>query len=147
MNLKEDKTGLLKSVSQIKQIIQKEINFGIYPQRIIVVGHSQGAAVALAVGLMADYRLAGIIGLCGFLPCRNEIFKWGKKESKNSPFFLYHTYYDNIIPANIGSQSAQLLKEKGYQVEFDNYYDGNHFFRPKELQKILTEKLNQLLPN
>ncbi|CAJ0842008.1 10711_t:CDS:2 [Entrophospora sp. SA101] len=104
MNLKEDEQGLLNSVSQIKKIIQGEINSGIAAAKIMVVGHSQGASVALAVGLTSDYRLAGIIG-----------------------------------------QSAQLLKGKGYQVEFDNYYNGGHFFRPEKLQEIMTKKLKELL--
>ncbi|CAG8661662.1 33_t:CDS:2, partial [Ambispora gerdemannii] len=67
------------------------------------------------------------------------------KKIKLFLFFLYHTYYDDIVPADIGSQSAQLLKEKGYQVEFENDYNGNHVFRPKELQKIMAKKLNALL--
>lgn len=74
MNLKEDEQGLLNSVNQIKKIIQEEINSGIAAAKIMVAGHSQGASVALAVGLTSDYRLAGIIGLSAFLPCRNEIF-------------------------------------------------------------------------
>jgi len=145
MNLKEDKQGLLNSVSKIKKIIQKEINSGISPQKIMVVGHSQGASVALAVGLTSDYRLAGIIGLSAFLPCRHEIFNWAKSKNKTIPFFLYHNYYDDVVPASIGSQSAELLKEKGYQAEFEGDYSGNHFFHPEELQEILTEKLNTLL--
>lgn len=110
-----------------------------------MIGHSQGAAVALAVGLTSNYRLAGIIGLSAFLPCRNEIFNWSKQENKTVPFFLYHNYYDDIVPVDIGSQSAKLLKEKGYQVEFDDGFVGNHFFHPEELQEILTKKLGELL--
>ena len=145
MNLKEDRTGLLYSVSQIIKIIQGEINSGISPQKIMVVGHSQGASVALAVGIISNYRLAGIIGLSAFLPCRNEIFSWAKEKNKTIPFFLYHNYYDDIIPAAIGSQSTQLLKEKGYQVEFEGDYSGNHFFQSEELQAILTKKIEELL--
>ncbi|MCE8163601.1 MAG: carboxylesterase [Candidatus Moeniiplasma glomeromycotorum] len=145
MNLKEDKEGLLKSVSQIKKIIQQEVNMGILAKKIIVIGHSQGAAVALAVGLTSDYRLAGIIALSGFLPCRQKIFDWAKSENKTIPFFLYHNIYDNIIPTDIGDQSAKLLKQKGYQVEFENEFSGNHFFQPEELQEILTKKLGELL--
>jgi predicted esterase len=146
MNLKEDEQGLLNSVSQIKKIIQEEINSGISPQKIIVAGHSQGASVALAVGLTSDTALAGIIGLSAFLPCRNKIFNWAKKENEKFPFFLYHNYYDDVIPVDIGSQSAKLLKEKGYQVEFEERVcDGGHFFQPEELQEILTKKLKTLL--
>ena len=145
MNLKEDKNGLLKSVTQIQKIIQEEIIAGIPPQKIMVMGHSQGASVTLAVGLTSDYRLAGIIGLSAFLPCRQEIFSWAKEKNKTIPFFLYHNYYDDIIPADIGSKSAELLEEKGYQVEFDNLYNGDHFFKPEELQEILTKKIKELL--
>ncbi|CAJ0866238.1 13980_t:CDS:2 [Entrophospora sp. SA101] len=122
-----DEQGLLNSVSQIKKIIQGEINSGIAAAKIMVVGHSQGASVALAVGLTSDYRLAA------------------KEENKTILFFLYHTYHNDIIPVDIGSQSAQLLKGKGYQVEFDNYYNGGHFFRPEKLQEIMTKKLKELL--
>ena len=58
MNLKEDRKGLLSSVNQIKKIIQAEVNSGILPQKIVVIGHSQGGATALAVGLTSDYRLS-----------------------------------------------------------------------------------------
>jgi predicted esterase len=145
MNLKEDEKGLLSSVSQIKKIIQQEVDSGISPQKIMVVGHSQGASVALAIGLTSDCRLAGIIGLSAFLPCRNKIFSWAKTENKTILFFLYHNYYDDVVPAWVGEESAKLLKEKGYQVEFEGEYSGNHFFQPDELQKILTEKLSALL--
>lgn len=61
MSLKEDKPSLLNSVNQIKKIIQEEVNSGVSPQKIMVVGHSQGASVALTVGLTSDYRLAGVL--------------------------------------------------------------------------------------
>ena len=146
MKLKEDKAGLMNSVEQINQIIRSEVNSGIPAKKIIVMGHSQGASVALAVGLTSDFQFAGIIGLSGFLPCRNEIMDDAKSANKSTLFFLYHNYCDDVIPVDIGSQSAQLIKEKGYQVEFEGEYSGNHFFQAEELQKIITRKLNELLP-
>ncbi|WNE40570.1 MAG: Carboxylesterase 2 [Mycoplasmataceae bacterium] len=145
MSLKENKKGLLNSVDQIEKIIQEETNLGIQSQKIMLVGHSQGASLALTVGLTSEYHLAGIIGLSAFLPCRNEIFNWAKAENKINSFFLYHNRYDNVIPSNIGSKSAQILKEKGYRVEFEDKHNGNHFFRLDELQEILIERINQLI--
>src|SRR4051812_47400502 len=86
MNLKQDKEGLLKSVQQIEKIIGEEINAGISPQKIMVMGHSQGGSVALAVGLLTEYKLVGIVCLSGFLPCREEIFNLAKAENKTIPF-------------------------------------------------------------
>ncbi|CAI2161887.1 5543_t:CDS:2 [Funneliformis geosporum] len=70
----QDKEGLRKSVKQIEKIIRQEIDCGISPQKIMVMGHSQGGSVALTMGLLTEYKLAGIVCLSGFLPCREEIF-------------------------------------------------------------------------
>ena len=148
-NLKQDKKGLLKSVKQIEKIIREEINIGIPPQKIMVMGHSQGGSVALAVGLLTEYKLVGIVCLGGFLPCREEVFNWTEEKNQQIPFWLYHNYYDNMVPAWVGDESAKLLKQKGYQVEFDNSYNGtgadNHLFRSDELAKIISEALTHLI--
>jgi hypothetical protein len=45
----------------------------------------------------------------------------------------------------VGSQSARLLEEKGYQVEFDDEYSGNHFFHQEEFTAIMEKKFSDLL--
>jgi predicted esterase len=146
LNLREDKTGLLNSVAKIKTIIQQEIKQGIAPRRILVVGFSQGAAIAIAVGLMSDYVLGAVISLSGFLPLRKEIFKLTKDQNKAIPFFLYHNHLDNIVPVRIGAESARLLKTNGYQVEFSDKYSGGHSFKLEELGKIAQEVLDKFVP-
>jgi predicted esterase len=145
LSLREDKQGLMKSVGKIKQIIQREVKNGIPTERIMVIGFSQGASVALTVGLVSDCRLVGIIGLSSFLPCRNEIFNLAKEENKKIPFFLYHNRYDNVIPALVGEQSYQLLKGNGYKVDFAGNYSGDHFFQIEEFQEIITKNLSRFL--
>lgn len=135
LNLQEDKTGLLNSVAKIKQIIRQEINQGIAPHRILVVGFSQGAAVAIAVSLMTDYPLGAVIGLSSFLPLRKEIFRLVENKNKTIPFFLYHNRLDNVIPVQIGAESAKILKANGYQVEFSDKYSGGSFFQAGRVRK------------
>jgi predicted esterase len=89
----------LKSVKQIEKIIQEEINSGILPEKVMVMGHSQGGSMALAIGLLTKHKLAGIVCLSGFLPCREEIFNWARAENQEMPFWLFHNYYDNTVPA------------------------------------------------
>jgi predicted esterase len=146
LNLQEDKTSLLNSVAKIKQIIQQEINQDIVPRRILVVGFSQGAAVAIAVGLMTDYPLGAVIGLSSFLPLRKEMFRLVENKNKTIPFFLYHNRLDNVIPVQIGAESAKILKANGYQVEFSDKYSGGHSFKPEKLGKIAQEVLDKFIP-
>jgi len=144
MNLKQDRRGLFKSVSQIENIIQKEINNGIKPEKIIVGGHSQGGSVALALGLTSNYHLGKIVCLSGFLPCREEIFDLAKEENKIIPFSFYHKNGDNMVPFLVGEKSSELLKARGYNAELEVVEESainNHFYNYLELERIFKKEL------
>jgi len=128
LTLREDKVGLLNTLAKIKDIVQKEINSGIPAEKISIIGHSQGGAVALALGLVSEHPLGGIIGLSSFMPCRNEIFNLAKKENKQVPFFLFHSNDDNVIPTSICEKSFQLLQGNGYKAQFKGDFHGGHYF-------------------
>ncbi|KLL02036.1 MAG: hypothetical protein MRERC_5c058 [Mycoplasmataceae bacterium RC_NB112A] len=116
LNLKQDKKGLLKSVSQIENIIQSEIDFRI--EKIMVGGFSQGGSVALAIGLTTRKKLNKIICLSGFLPCREEIFSWSEKKNTSLPFHFYHNVDDDMVTFEVGKKSSQMIKEQGFLVNF-----------------------------
>jgi phospholipase/carboxylesterase len=65
---REDEAGLRASVADVQALIDREAALGIPPERVVLMGFSQGCAVALLAGLRAPQRLAGIAGLSGYLP-------------------------------------------------------------------------------
>ena len=95
---------------------------------------------------MTDYTLGAVISLSSFLPLRKEIFKLTEGKNKTIPFFLYHNRLDNVIPVQIGAESARLLKTNGYQVEFSDKYSGGHSFELEELERIAQEVLDKFIP-
>lgn len=64
----EDEEGLGESVNDLTQIIQSEIEAGISPDRIVIGGFSQGAALAMMLGLAGQLRLGGVVALSGYIP-------------------------------------------------------------------------------
>lgn len=147
MNMKQNKEELLESVQQIEQIIQREIDSGMEPEKIMVGGFSQGGSVALALGLTTTHQLGGIICMSGFLPCREEIFGWAK-ENNQITFNFYHSYYDNLVPCEIGEKSAELVKEQGFSVEFKEKYKyrgHGHFWTLGVIKEIFGEELEKVL--
>jgi predicted esterase len=69
-NRPEDETGLFKAVGQINDLINAEIESGIPPDRIVVGGLSQGAALAILTCLTTERKLAGAFVLSGYIPLR-----------------------------------------------------------------------------
>ena len=66
--LREDEPGLRESQALVEALIAREKERGIAAERIVLAGFSQGCAMALMTGLRHGERLAGLVGLSGYLP-------------------------------------------------------------------------------
>jgi phospholipase/carboxylesterase len=64
----EDEAGLRASQAQIEALIAREVARGMPAKRIVLMGFSQGCAMTLLTGLRHAERLAGLVGLSGYLP-------------------------------------------------------------------------------
>jgi predicted esterase len=65
-----DENCIRESVELVEQLILGEVRAGIDLSRIILVGFSQGAALALMTALSVDLRLGGVVSLSGWIPHR-----------------------------------------------------------------------------
>eukprot|EP01032_Pedospumella_encystans_P031848 gene31848-35949_t len=68
----EDREGFDKSAARIKNFLQKEIDQGVEPSRMVLVGFSQGGALALHVALRSSYTLGGVVALSTWVPLRDD---------------------------------------------------------------------------
>lgn len=59
---------LLASVNDIHNLIDREISRGIKSERILILGFSQGGAVAYHAALTYPHTLAGLAGLSTYFP-------------------------------------------------------------------------------
>ena len=113
---KDDEDGMLKSVEYICDFIDKEVELGVPPERIVVGGFSQGCAIALLVGLMSRYRgqLAGVVGMSGNLPLQGKlgtIMKQRKEGERNvTRFFLAHGSKDQFVPRRYFTTYVDKMK-------------------------------------
>jgi len=63
-----DYPQLMRAVSYVNEIIEKEIAADIPPEKIFIAGYSQGGLLTLAVALTSQHKLGGFASLCGLLP-------------------------------------------------------------------------------
>lgn len=73
VNQAQDEAGMLASVEILKSLIKEETDKGIPSNRIIIGGFSQGCVVSLATVITMDRKLAGVIGLSGYLPIYEKL--------------------------------------------------------------------------
>ncbi len=118
---REDKIGLTQSQQTVEALIQNEINRGIKPDRIILMGFSQGGAVVLHTGLRYSQRLAGIGALSTYLPFRADAAKEKHQANTDVPIFMAHGLRDPVVRYEYGENSSKLLQQLGYSVDWFSY--------------------------
>jgi len=120
-NAQEDASGLRRSQAAIEAVIDREKARGIAADRIVVAGFSQGCAMALLTGLRHTERLAGIVGLSGWLPLAASTAAERHAANHDTPVFLGHGRQDPMVPIASALQSRDALAALGYTVEWHEY--------------------------
>jgi hypothetical protein len=121
---------------------------GIPSDRIMLVGFSQGAVLALAAGLTYDHPLGGICAFSGWLPA--GLLATAKHQ--HTPIFMSHGDQDTLIPASTGLQSAWSLKGAGYtNLQFQRHPKMTHTFGNSEQMEefrafVLSKHLQHKTP-
>ena len=118
---REDEAGLRASRLDIEALIAKERERGIAASRIVLAGFSQGCAMTLLTGLRHTERLAGLIGLSGYLPLADTSAAERSAASMALPVFMAHGRDDTVIPLARAAASRDALQALGCVVDWHEY--------------------------
>ena len=118
---REDEDGLRQSQALVEALIAREKARGIPARRIVLAGFSQGCAMTLMTGLRHDERLAGLVGLSGYLPLAAKAEAERHAANRETPIFLAHGTADPMIPIARARQSRDALIALGHPVEWHEY--------------------------
>ncbi|MFL6696808.1 MAG: alpha/beta hydrolase, partial [Vitreoscilla sp.] len=132
---REDETGLRASVLEVQALIDREIALGIPAARIVLAGFSQGCAMTLLAGLRSPQRLAGLVGLSGYLPLAATTAAERSGANGDVPIFLGHGRFDPVVPMARGVATRDLLIELGHPVEWHDY-PMQHSVSPEEIEHL-----------
>lgn len=135
INKREDEAGLRLSQQQIDALIARENARGIPTDEIILAGFSQGCAMSLQTGLRHPQKLAGIMGLSGYVPLADKVAAERHAANQDTPIFLVHGASDPVIPIQRAQQSRDLLLSLGYTIEWHDYWM-QHSVSPQEIIDI-----------
>lgn len=121
LDRQEDEAGLRASQQAIEALIAREIARGIPASRIVLMGFSQGCAMALMTGLRYPERLAGIVGLSGYLPLLPSTEAERHPANAGLPIFLAHGLQDPVVPLARAQAARAELERLGHTPEWHEY--------------------------
>ena len=118
---REDETGLRESIQRVEELLAREKERGVQAQHIVLAGFSQGCAMALLTGLRHAERLAGIVGMSGYLPLRDQTEAERSATNRDLPIFLAHGTQDPMIDIARARSSRDALTALGHPLTWREY--------------------------
>lgn len=131
----EDEPGLIDAQQRIAALIHTENQRGIPSERIVLMGFSQGGAVALHAGLRHPQTLAGIGALSAYLPLHKTPAASYSQANTNTPIFMAHGRQDSVVDFKHGNNSRNILQEMHYTTCWKSY-NMEHSVCPEEITDI-----------
>lgn len=116
-----DQAGIAQSMAQVHALIDREIARGIPAHRIVLVGFSQGGAMAYSAGLTYPKTLAGVMALSAYLPAPALLTPERRVANQHTPIVVMHGQYDDVVSPSLGQQAVTWLTEHQYQVTWQTY--------------------------
>jgi phospholipase/carboxylesterase len=117
----QDETGIRNTQAYIESLITIENKRGIQNNKIVLAGFSQGGAIALHTSLRLKQALAGVLALSTYLPLRQLLGMEKSQESQNSPIFMAHGIFDEVITLDTCRASLDVLLTEHFNVEWHEY--------------------------
>lgn len=141
----EDAAGLRESQRLIDALIDHEVARGVPASRIVLAGFSQGCAMTFMTGLRYGQRLAGLLGMSGYLPLAELTAAERNPANADVPIFQAHGSADEMIPVARATWSRDALIALGYAVEWHTYPMA-HSVCPQEIADMNRWLLTVLAP-
>jgi len=118
---REDDAGLRKSQAALDALLAREAARGIPATRTVIAGFSQGCAMALMTGLRHPHKLAGIVGLSGYLPLAGTVAAERHAANLATPIFMAHGRQDPMVVMPRAIESRDMLQALGHNIEWHDY--------------------------
>ncbi|MBZ1350428.1 dienelactone hydrolase family protein [Alcaligenaceae bacterium LF4-65] len=118
---REDEVGIRVSEQAVQALIARENARGVPSSRIVLAGFSQGCAMTLHTGIRFREKLAGLMGLSGYLPLIDMAAQERHSANATTPIFLAHGTHDPVVTLERAEASRAKLVDLGYVVQWHTY--------------------------
>lgn len=113
--------GVLRSRKLLFELLDSLRERGFPAEQTLLFGFSQGCLMTLETGLRYPHRLAGLIGVSGYVHDPERLLREMPPVAAQQRVLLTHGTYDPLIPISRTRAQVQLLRGAGLQIEWREF--------------------------
>lgn len=112
---------LKASREALVRLIEEQIDAGYLPEQIALLGFSQGCLMALDTGFRFSKKLAGLVGISGWVHDVENLVANASAAGRTVPVLMTHGPADPVIPMAPVAQQARRLQESGFDLVWQEF--------------------------
>jgi predicted esterase len=137
---------LSSALAFVGDVFNQIIHAGLRPERIMLLGFSQGACLTLEYAARNARRYGGLVGLSGALIGPDDTPRDYKGSLEGTPVFLGCSDVDFHVPKERVQQTAEVLRRLGGEVTERLYPNMDHSINQDEID-FIRSMMHTLVPS
>jgi phospholipase/carboxylesterase len=129
-------SGVRRSRALLTELLDHSRNQGYPAEQTLMFGFSQGCLMTLDVGLRYPHRLAGLVGISGYVHRPEELIGALSPTARETPMLITHGTLDPLIPFEPARTQFQQLQAEGLQIEWHEFVKAHTIEGERELRVI-----------
>jgi phospholipase/carboxylesterase len=135
-DLDDRKPGVLRSRALLTQLLDECRAKNFPAEQITLGGFSQGCLMTIDVGLRYPHRLAGLVGISGWVFELENLITEAPPSAKSQRLLATHGPFDTVIPIAGPREQSKKLAAAGFSTAWHEFPKAHTIYGEEELAII-----------
>ena len=117
----DQRPGIRRSRQMLFELLDAQPQAGFPADQTVVFGFSQGGLMTLEAGLRYPHRLAGLVGISGYVSEPEQVLKELSPVALEQRFLVTHGTHDPLLPFTTSRDQIKLLQSAGLNIQWQEY--------------------------
>ncbi len=113
--------GIARSRQLLFQLLDEQRKNGFPSEKTIFFGFSQGCLLSIEIGARYPHRLAGIVGISGYVQEPEKLVRELSPVARQQRFLITHGTMDPLIPIARSRPQMELLRKAGLHIDWHEF--------------------------
>jgi phospholipase/carboxylesterase len=131
-------SGIERSRGLLFELLDEVRSHGFPAEKIMVFGFSQGCLMTIEIGARYPHRLAGLLGVSGYVYRPEQLVRELSTEARQQRFLITHGLQDPLIPISGVRAQMEILRQAGLRIDWREF-DKPHTISGEEEVSVLRD--------
>jgi len=113
--------GILRSRRMLETAFREIFKQGYLPENCFLFGFSQGCLMTLEFGARFPFRLAGYVGVSGYVYDAETLVDEASPIATQGDWLITHGTVDEVLPVEVTRAQIQTLNRAGFALDYREY--------------------------